>query len=353
MSELPITREDGYLPILKLKEGELRALSDLGADVKGQMTPLFEMVPAGDTHAPPDHADRRMGRLAKVWEMDLPVMIDLGLQLQYDGLDPITVHEHAANAAEEHGLNIIPVVRPSDEPPFSDAATTLISERDLGAVAIRVRLEDLLVDLSDACAWIIARAGLTPGEAHVVVDLEDNVDPLRAQRLLERIPHIENWGSVTLAAGAFARPEVHGLERVSRDDWRTWNDLDLGRERVGGRHVTFGDYGTLRTEYQDFSDVPAGAMRVPVRLVYTGEQNWLHISRKYDQTMGWDAIYDVCRQLVEQPEWRGRDYSPGDEAIHERAQGGGSTGGPTEWIRWGVAHHFTLVTRSLASRSSS
>jgi hypothetical protein len=53
--------------------------------------------------------------------------------------------------------------------------------------------------------------------------------------------------------------------------------------------------------------------------------------------------------LCESTEFYGADFSAGDSYIFKVSNGGEGHGSPETWIRAGINHHMTLVSRQIAS----
>ena len=64
-------------------------------------------------------------------------------------------------------------------------------------------------------------------------------------------------------------------------------------------------------------------------------------------------MVDICKDLITQQFYDGRDFSAGDtmfdEVAHERGQTGG---GALQWVQWSLNHHLVRVVRDLQSLSA-
>lgn len=168
------------------------------------------------------------------------------------------------------------------------------------------------------------------------------------------IPDPESWASTTLALGAFpssltdvVKPGEVG--RIPRLDLKIWKDI-AARARVS---PAFGDYGIghpLVAQGATFAPAP--------QIRYTAPDEWIVLRGVKGLRRGASQFYDICAQLVQMPEYRGEDFSWGDELIAKAARSatGLSEVGPgnaTTWRSIGTSHHLAQVVADLATRLGS
>lgn len=64
---------------------------------------------------------------------------------------------------------------------------------------------------------------------------------------------------------------------------------------------------------------------------------------------GYEQMVDLCRVLINLPEYSGADFSWGDRYIWDCANGTASHGNATTWRQFATNHHLTFVVHQLAN----
>ena len=90
-------------------------------------------------------------------------------------------------------------------------------------------------------------------------------------------------------------------------------------------------------------------MRMSASIRYTTADHWLIVKGKNVRQYGFDQYFELCRTLVELPEYSGENFSWGDRFIMRCARGSGGPGNATTWRKVGTNHHLTLVAQQLAT----
>lgn len=362
---------DLYVPILKGKQGELNALSNIGAE-SANLIPLLEVVPSGMDDADPQEAAKDIARfadrLAISWTMGEPVFLDAGL-LPDDlplaqGWPPI---QHLLVHAEARGVRGIPVVRTTDSAVTRSAVRAALTETQQGSVCLRLGPDDTESDEAapeELIDRLLEDLSVSAADAHLVVDFGVLADEggirlasRMARYLLGDIPHLEDWQSFTLAAGAFpsALTDVQAsvFAEIPRTDWLFWRDT-TERLRLG-RHPGFGDYAIANPS------IAQGAAFAPApQIRYTADEHWLILRGRKGVRRGSQQFYDICARIVERAEYAGRDFSWGDEYIWQAAQSAPDSavqlvgpGNASTWRSVATSHHLAKVVDQLTNPSES
>jgi len=338
-----------YVPALKAKAAEFRALQRLQPNSKALMTPLWEMVPAGDPH---DLAFPNLVRqLSRAWQdpndIRRPSFID-PRDAEYDRgfLAALFRHARAANCP------LIPVVA-IGSPGAYRAEVRTETARDGRGVCIRVEraetrdanwlrteLDRLLQDVggarrtTDLIIDLAAVQGLDADEVH-----------RRAAQALGSIPAFTSWRSTTLLSGAFPQSLELGVHTFDRLDWLAWL---ARREAAGsGRAPTYGDYavqGPRRGLGPAFGGAP--------NLRYCREEDWI-CYRGRGRARGRPGqpvnaqFHQLCRQLRDTATMTMESWA--DDYIIDCADETDGPGGPETWRRVGFNRHITVVTNRIAA----
>ena len=208
-------------------------------------------------------------------------------------------------------------------------------------------IDDLLDDLLEN-----VEADLT--HADLVVDLhgltpDQPFDAGALIGLLERLPRLSQWRTFTVAATSFPR-NLTGLpasefSSIPRDEWDLWKSLIRSYKR-GDRAPTFGDYGISHPEP---SEVDPRIIRPSASIRYTHETYWLVPKGRNLRDHGFDQFHEVCRALIRRAEYAGRQFSWGDQYIHDCAAHRDGPGNLTTWRKVGTSHHLAFVVQQLAT----
>jgi len=352
-----------YVPILKGKEGEFAALEALNDSVKTQLTPLVE-VPA----VPYDYANERPTRSLDEHIAGVPERLKrccgsnpFYLDLPWFGADDQLSDGRAALGAILAACNrmdvaAIPVVSRTSTPSYVSAARANVSGVRKN-VCIRLLVEDFdeEIELDAEVDRLISSLGfIDASTADLVVDLEDlSTDSGRAaliaRSVLSMIPRKDEWRRIVLAASSFPEDlsdvSAATITTLPRLEWDLWRSLQRRQAALPRRDLIFGDYAIAHPVTKE---IDPRTMRMSANIRYTTENAWLVIKGRNVRQYGFDQYFELCRTLVEHPDYSGRDFSWGDKYIADCAEGMAGPGNATTWRKVGVNHHLTLVTKELA-----
>lgn len=352
-----------YVPILKWKRGEYRAMSLLTAGQKSGLTPLFDLPlldfdpPTGDSADPVFDAnlDKMAAQVEANWGKGLPAFFDFGL------LNPAALYAGAQHPVERffaecafRGVRAIPVTGLVRAPAYSRAAADAARLHATG-LCIRLSAEELeAASLAGRLGDFLDGAGLRPGECDLAVDL--SVTPTQPAlvaaglaRIIGSLPQLASWRTLTVASGAFPQTLSAfpvGTHKLPRADRSLWMAL---RNQGPARLPTFGDYGV---SHPILTVLPPAAINMSVSLRYTTASDWeLHRGQgNLTPLSGGNAQFTShARTLVAGPHYRGAGFSDGDACLAKIANGTATPGNPETWLRIAVNHHLAHVVDALAS----
>lgn len=355
-----------YVPILRWKRGERFALAKLAANIRSAITPLVELTPKmfeapvkgrslGLKPEPSEVLFQASKGLLKDWG-NAPVFVDFW---HIDGQIPPSIAnkrplEYMADEARRMRLALIPVTSLGRSAEHQEAVrhVTAIDER---GVCIRVTPEDVLQqDFRQQLQNLLKKLTAKRDQVHLILDYQvfDGDKPL-PQDLLNRIPHIEEWRTLTLASGAFPKDlqeYTPGIQRIDRNDWLTW--LRVLDQRRSARKPSFADYTIQYGRYVE----PPGNCNPSASIRYTLAEQWLVMrgegimNKKGPGREQWPANATL---LCEREEFYGSTFSSGDRYIYRVSNGDENHGSPETWIRAGINHHMTLVARQIGALGGS
>jgi hypothetical protein len=352
-----------YVPILKGKEGEFSALESLDSEVKSHLTPLIEIPPIPYDFAKKCPAKSLDEHLAGFPErlcnscFGCPPYLDLYLLGQNKAWNT----GHAAvqalfNDSADCGVPPTVVVSRTSSDSYLNIARAYSSNSKTGA-CIRLFVKDLNeeIDLDLELGQILEKLGQNSASStDLVVDLEDLQNEssravIIARYALSIIPRKDDWRRIVLAAASFPEDlsDVDAATTVTlpRHEWDLWKALQRRPSVLPQRGITFGDYAI---SHPVTKELDPRTMSMSANIRYTAQDNWLIVKGRNVRKYGFSQYFELCRTLVELPEYCGSAFSWGDEYIEGCALGNTGPGNATTWRKVGVNHHLTLVTREIA-----
>lgn len=341
-----------YVPILKAKSGELRALATLDFNTKDNLIPLLELVPDDQTQGPSISTERLTNaatQIAKGWGTSRPVRIDARLVQAPD----IGALAFFMEEARTQGVIAVPVV------------SSLVAEQDRAAArdahnidrrGICIRDDALLVlgkKYGTSLEKLLNDLHVDPSAVDVVLDLKDvpesEIEQRRslAEASLDAMPFMKEWRSITIAASGFPVNLAHlgtGVNILPRTEWDIWSNLSVSRA------LGFADYAMT---FPDLPKIDPSVMQPSASIRYSTPQANIIVRgrsvRSY-RTGGFKQYNALSRTLTALPVFAGATFSWGDSFINQCAEGG-NTGNLTTWRQVTTSHHLTLVVQELAKRS--
>ncbi len=352
-----------YVPILKGKAGEYGALEELSTTAKARLTPFVEIPPIPwdfeselPAKSPEDHLRNVAERIGNSWGVDSPVFIDL----LFIEAQQIPGRGHPLNfvfdAARQRGVQAIPVTGLDRDQPYQSAIRDIINMDQRGA-GVRLQTSDFEeeADLDAALTDLLGFFHLPHGMVDLILDfqsiLPDQANAIRraVRSMLASLPSITDWRTLTFSASAFPQNlsgfAADTITPVPRAEWTVWVTLAARRQRLP-RLPTFSDYAI---QYPEPIEVDPRIMQMSANLRYTADRDWLILKGRGVRRQGFDQFRDLCSSLMQEPEYRGPQFSWGDQYIDRCANQLGGPGNATIWRKVGTNHHLEFVVRQIAN----
>lgn len=353
-----------YVVALQNLQGERDALIHVAEETWAHLTPLIEILGPKKRETEPFTRERVAAWVKKASNAvtGRPCFLDV-LRLPPNHPTATKTGNHSVlsvihSEARVRGMPFVPVLR------LSDAGTTVrqIAEAaacDARGVALRYPLfrtvsadgrrpQALIQEALNAVEVDVLGADLIMDLGYLSEDVEVVAEDLAAA--IEELVSIGNWRSVVLLGSSMPSTlgggivEEGTLGRLPRREWELWSELIALRP---SRLPTFGDYAVQNPE-PPLEDQPTGpGQRANIR--YTTDDATL-VPRAVGAVIqeGAEQYRELCRLLVAQPEFAGRDFTWGDKQIAECADGIGEPGWQNQWRGAGTSHHLRQVVEQLA-----
>lgn len=336
-----------YVPVLKVKDGEKRALRQLPGPIAAVVTPLLEIVRRTDKPIG-KHLDTAFKGLDKAVSPFQRYFLDCR-EIEGDGaVAAATVFARAAAL----GKPFIPVTSVSRS---VDVAAAL-AHRAHG-IGLRLSREEFEAGtLTASVSGFLSKHGVSPSEVDVIIDLGavdqmivPGVEAL-AEQFLADVPHLGSWRSLILSACGFPR-SLAGVKADSngtfdRVDWRHWHDCIFSPRASLARLPTYSDCGIQHrdgVEGIDFSKIkPAAAIR------QTCDASW-HVDKgRSIRDHGGDQFQTLASNVVTATHAVAA-HCAGCDALHRASSNPNGMKSLGKWREYGTIHHITLTVERLAS----
>lgn len=350
-----MTGPDHYVPVLKVKRGEKKALQCISARLQPRITPLLEIV------------ERKPDKDATVDEHLNTSFKDLAESVRpYPRcfLDAHEIEVDRASAAAEvfrrasnEGIVFTPVTGISRTTDVEAA----LSNRTHG-IALRLTRQEFEVGGLGANIKAFLRLhSLTPHEVDIIIDLggvdDFIVDGISAltDGFMADVPDQLEWRTFTVSSCAFPLSmggvDRHSHEFVERAEWMAWKDRLFTRRHGLSRLPTFSDCAIQHPRGVEGFDFRT--MQVSASVRYTLSEQWLLIKGESTRVvppvvqfprLATRLVYGHLRR-----HFAGEDHCAGCASIKRAADGAPGFGSPEVWRRIGTIHHITKVMEGLAA----
>ena len=368
-----------YLPILKSRQGELKALEAMESPIGDDFTPIVELVEVDldglNGVEVGERLDKLAAKVARAWPAGRPrVVVDTfgievdtevtswGLHGEAVPLDPITAR--LLERLRDAGLRAVPVIRLSDQRAYIDSLTGLVGDQPEPGACLRIGGEDLddtMVPLDQAVERLLAEYELDPDDVDLVLDFgaltDDNTLAMASRLARFVLPSLDRaaWRSFSLGSGAFpvnlAEVSAFSIAEIPRRDRQLWVQLSSLRLR---QQLDYTDYAVTHPLLQT-----GVAFAAPPQIRYTAGGHWLVMKGRRTDRRGHKQIFDLCGRLLRD---RPSEVAPpfqswGDVWIHDAAKNAGvedtvmGPGNASTWRAIATSHHIGHVLHSLSTRN--
>lgn len=321
-----------YYPILRIKAGEMWALSHLPSDVADLIVPILEITAHDEnkTNAT-DHVKKSLANVEKHWSR--PFYLDFSVYQDQKG-----VMQSAIKVCLDLKLKFTLVIksRPTDKM-IEVVGKYLTSHED---AAILFRCPN--IETPRRLRLLMQQLGRTEPQCDYLMDYR--AEPMNLADDLLDMCSPEKWRKL-IASSAMYQVKLSSLDQkvwcyFKRECWTSW----LAGVKAKGieRKPAFSDYAT-----RSLLDGAGGRGMPAANIRYTIDNRWAVIGGKKLKDGGSEDMRELCDSLLEQDFYDGPEFSTGDflfsEVSHERE----SPGNAVQWVQWSLNHHLVKAVRDL------
>jgi len=340
-----------YVPVLKSRAGELRALSALDSTTKQTITPLIEFTPPQDDVEA--HQLRKIDSLASVWGRDQRILADYRYlnDAQVDGGVPAA--RYLLELMLDRRMRAVPVMDPSNDRAVIEMARRIVSAGAEGCCyRIPLPMDARPDHANERIVDLLKASGLDPEQVDLVLDYGSVFGTQRLgyarsiRNVLAELVHADKWRNLILTATAF--PETlkdippDGKSSFERIEWQSWSSFAESGPKTA-RIPTFSDYATAGVT------LPHAKYRAALALRYTQDHEWLVFKgRVHSNGEPNFAFRRMCDELTTSQGFSGPQASWGDRYLAGYVDGKMAGSSSTVWRQVATSHHLSFVARQLA-----
>lgn len=336
-----------YVPVLKVKDGEKRALAGLTAAVSAHVTPLLEII------------ERKKGTPASHVVTAFKQFPAAVARVPRYFIDTREVASDGSSAATDVFARALALGRPFT--PVTGIRRTADVAPALAAggigIAIRVTREEFEDGaLPNELSAFVGASGLAPAAIDLILDLGDVglMVPAGVARLsrqfLAAVPSVTAWRTLTVVACAFPM-SMKGIGRYSsefrdRTEWLAWRDSLYARRAGLPRLPTFGDCAIQHLRGVEGFDPKI--MQTSATIRYACATQWLLIKGESTDVTRSPAQFRLLAQELTAgalaPNFAGANHCPACNDMVRVAGGAPKLGSLAVWRRLGTLHHITRTS---------
>jgi hypothetical protein len=344
-----------YSPILKGKEGELSALSELDIDHWHNFRPIIEALPSEKGTTAAKRIPRLVGQLQETFGSAKSFALDLTRFPNDELPDGSNEWSEIFALLQQANIAVVPCRRPDLMSPAAAATIANAVQQFSSGLVIRLGHYDWhsSSELLANCREIAEECGCTLKQIDLLFDvgsIEPNTMPSLRRSLIDTLSRrsLQQFRSITCVSAAYPTSlsgvPAYSRHTIPRLDWQLF--LDLHREV--DQPVNFGDYAAVNPELVKVTP----SDRIPPKVVYTTDSEWVVFKGKPPRTDGYEQYFKLAKQVREDSAYRYRQFSFGDELIDDCAKQEWGPGSASDWVAVKTSHHVVTALEQLAKLSA-
>ena len=333
-----------YVPVLKVKRGEKKALSLLPMALRRRVVPILDVVENPNDRTLGEHLGTTFKGLPSSLVGYPRCFID-AREIEDD--DPRAT-EMVLKQARAEGIRVSAVTGITRT--NGVAAALANSTHGLGVRLLRREFESR--NLVPRLQGFLGRHGLVPESVDLILDLGAVADMIAhgvsalTRAFLADVPDLKRWRTVSIVACAFPLSMRgvgrHAHKEVDRCEWLSWRDDIYAYQQVCGRTLVFGDYVIQHPAGVENFD--PRTMPVSATIRYALDDAWILIKGESTRVVSArDQFPALATKLVYgrlKSRYQGSVHCPGCSSMKAAADGAIGFGSAEAWRRLGTIHHI-------------
>ena len=345
-----------YIPIIKGKQYDLRALGQLRPEVRELIKPLIELPPTPSKTTVDGHLEKFIENLSKYAGAGRIFVDFYGFRPGEMTKDGRLATLAGYDLLHKSGQEVTPVygfgrgLGPDNE--MWEHFGSVVKKHKQG-FCFRLEEDDLEEDAAEA-TWeaILTRSSqlkVDIGSVDLIIDLRD----VRLKAVAERTALITDFMSFQRAgmtfrsiaiAGSSAPKDVSVVEKdstadIPRRELLIW--AHLRTDLAVGNTLIYSDYGVIHPDFTADA-LPVGAS-ANCKIRYTAGKN-IVIFRGHKRAGDSGQPHELAEKVRRYPKYCGRDYSFGDEYVDDVADHISGPGHLGNWVLADMNHHLTVTS---------
>ena len=349
-----------YIPILRPKAGELKALKELSKSTINKINPFF------DFHKPPlikserkpfdEHIENICNKLINHWPARKLLFFDLYfIDLKKRMKDSSHPLSWICQFFREKGYQFIPTIGTERDGDYAFALRSEIQKGLKNGICIRLLNDDLEMpeETFNQVQVILENLGISSSKCHLLVDFK-YIETSKLKSSIESLTELRNytdfskWNSLIVSGSGFPQNmsniSSNTIEKIPRVELKLWK-LTKELYPLLGTRPLYSDYCIVSPETPDVDPKkirPVGKIRYATKdswVIFRG--NGLH---KYDR---YKQYFRLAKKVVRHRCYLGSKTSWGDNHYKECSKRNTSCGNLTTWIKVDTNHHLTIVAKQI------
>jgi T4 beta protein len=336
-----------YIPIIKGKMNDLRALGKLQSEKRELIKPLIELPPTPSDKSVDDHLKKFIQNLVK-YGGDGRLFVDFfgflpGESTEEGVLATVTGYE----LLRRDCLQVTPVYGFGRDDKMWGHLGAVLEQHNQG-FCFRLEEDDLEEDTWEEILRRSSQLGVSLEDVDLVIDLRD----VRQEDVNEKImlvtdfmmfqPQNITFRSIAIA-GSSAPKDVSVIKKdsigeITRNELMIWASLKT--DLAGGDALIYSDYGVVHPDFAADNLPVGGSANCKIR--YTAGNKFM-IFRGHKRAGDPGQYHGLSEKVRSHSMYCGRSYSYGDEYIDDVANTTKGPGNLGSWVLADMNHHLTYT----------
>lgn len=344
-----------YVPVIKGKKNDLKALSLLSEKSRAVIKPLVEIMPLAVGTTIEVHLEKFAGNIKKYLPTG-PIYVDFyGLMPSTMTYDNFPASIAGYKYLKINGRIVTPVYGFDRDESLWGEIREIVHSFDEG-FCFRILVEDI-EDSEETWSKIIGRTGeigITASKVDLLIDLRDignkEISDVREVIVdfLSGMPQGHKFRSITIVASSALKTvtdiEKDGWGDIKRNELFLWTELQF--DLADTYEIIYGDYGVIHPEFSDSGPTP----NKNAKIRYTHKLGIRYFrGHMLADPPGYSQYYELASQVLNSDVYQGKNFSAGDDVIFNSAFRLCGTGSLSTWVQNDMNHHLEFVVRQMTA----